>query len=184
MTAYLFFGNPALQSAKAKDAQRMSDIRQLKAALDLYYDDHRCYPTTIPTGTWVENGVVYMIKVPKDPDIGTIDDIGYEYQVNTGDSCPQWNVLYSTYTSQKFEEDDCPLSAMPTCNYTGTMACSLSGQVDCNYISNNPIVPSDGDEEANECPADSPRDYIYDGEGNCNIAPEGEGLYCEEQCPQ
>lgn len=181
ITVYLVAGNPSLQTARAKDAQRMSDIRQLKAALDLYYDDHKCYPPAIPSGTWIEeNGVVYMIKVPKDPDIGTAVNSGYVYQVDKTDSCPQWNVLYTTYTSRKFKNDDCPLSAMNGCNYTGKMACSLSGQVDCNYISNNPV--SEADQTTGVCPEGSPKKYVKDDEGNCNVAPDGKGEYCIEQC--
>lgn len=182
VTVFMLFGNPLLQSAKAKDAQRISDIKQLKAALDLYYDDHKCYPDAIPADSWIENNVVYMIKVPKDPDIGTEANSGYLYQVDKTDTCPQWNVLYTKYTSRQFKVDDCPLSAMTACNYTGNMACSLSGQVDCNYISSNPVVPPGG--SPSNCPANSPKIYVKDGSGKCNVAPNNQGEFCIEECSQ
>lgn len=44
----------ALNSArvKARDAKRMSDMRQLQKALELYYDDNDSYPPTPLSTTW------------------------------------------------------------------------------------------------------------------------------------
>jgi prepilin-type N-terminal cleavage/methylation domain-containing protein len=181
VTVFLLVGNPSVQTARAKDSQRISDLRQLKSALDLYYDDHKCYPDAIPTDSWVENGVVYMVKVPKDPDIGTTANLGYIYQVDKSSNCPQWNVLYTIFTSRQFKQEDCPLSAMSTCNYSGKMACSISGEVDCNYISNNPVNPANA---GGLCPVNSPKKYIKDQNGNCNVAPNDQGTFCIEQCGQ
>jgi hypothetical protein len=60
------------------------------------------------------------------------------------------------------------------------MACSISGAVDCNYISNNPINnPGSG-----SCPVNSPKDYVKDSNGTCNVAPAGQGIFCIEECQQ
>lgn len=85
----------ALGSArqKANDAKRLSDVKQIQTALELYYTDHNQYPST--TG-WVDlgdathnclssvNGFVatagcvtpYMNLVPTDPTDGTY----YQYE--------------------------------------------------------------------------------------------------------
>lgn len=183
IVAYLVFGNPTLQTAKAKDAERMSDLKQLKVALDLYYDDHKCYPDSIPSDTWIENGVVYMVKVPKDPDIGTQADSGYIYQVDSTDTCPQWNVLYTGYTSRKYTDEDCALSKMSACNYTSEKACSISGEVDCGYVAAHPLT-SITPPPPNGCTAQEniDREYGLSSQNDCNRVPIGTGQYCDNQC--
>ena len=77
----------ALNSARAKsrDARRLSDIKQIRTALDLYYDSSSTYPasctTTLGTGNcacltsvgWTNTsttnctGTIFMQKVPSDP---------------------------------------------------------------------------------------------------------------------
>lgn len=67
---------------KSRDAKRLSDLRQLETALELYYNDHTAYPTGTnvtlgnPTGTGCLNGTgfadagctdAYMGLVPADP---------------------------------------------------------------------------------------------------------------------
>jgi type II secretion system protein G len=50
---------------KARDARRISDIKQLTLALDLYYDTNNSYPTAVSTTTLVTPG--YIAAVPTDP---------------------------------------------------------------------------------------------------------------------
>jgi len=77
----------ALNSArtKARDARRLSDIKQIRTALEMYFDSNMAYPdptasTTIGTGSyacltsngWKDNtcaggGTIFMQKVPGDP---------------------------------------------------------------------------------------------------------------------
>jgi prepilin-type N-terminal cleavage/methylation domain-containing protein len=38
--------DPGAQIARARDAERKSDLSQLQRALELYYDDHNVYPDT------------------------------------------------------------------------------------------------------------------------------------------
>ena len=71
--------------AKSRDARRLSDIKQIRTALDMYYDSSSTYPlsctTTLGTGNcacltsvgWTNTsttnctGTIFMQKVPSDP---------------------------------------------------------------------------------------------------------------------
>lgn len=77
----------ALGSArvKARDSKRLSDLKQLQTALELYYTDQNAYPTgsavTLGAGNyaclnssgWAATGCAnaYMGSVPTDPQTGT-----------------------------------------------------------------------------------------------------------------
>lgn len=51
---------------KSRDARRISDIKQIQTALELYYNDVSAYPSSL--GTKIENGdVTYMSIVPANP---------------------------------------------------------------------------------------------------------------------
>src|SRR5688500_5390643 len=56
------------QPDRARDAARLSNIEQIKKAMELYYQDRNCYPAnnTFLTGSsWAQNGATYLAKVPK-----------------------------------------------------------------------------------------------------------------------
>lgn len=56
--------------SKARDARRVSDIKQIQTALELYYNDASSYPaaTAVVSGSaLVFNSVTYMAKIPADP---------------------------------------------------------------------------------------------------------------------
>ena len=73
----------ALNSArvKSRDARRLSDIKQIRTALEMYFDNNQLYPTTTgslgtasfaclsSTGGWAAtcSGVTYLQNVPADP---------------------------------------------------------------------------------------------------------------------
>ena len=60
----------ALGSArmKARDARRISDVKQIQTALELFYNSANMYPTTITAGSAIANGTdTYMAKVPNNP---------------------------------------------------------------------------------------------------------------------
>jgi prepilin-type N-terminal cleavage/methylation domain-containing protein len=42
--------NPIAQINKGQDAQRLADLQSIKTAVDLYYNDTKCYPTQLPFG--------------------------------------------------------------------------------------------------------------------------------------
>jgi len=61
---------------KARDAQRKADIKKIQTALELYFVDHREYPTTAGPNNWekVGSGAVintelasYIDPIPDDP---------------------------------------------------------------------------------------------------------------------
>ncbi len=74
----------ALNSArvKSRDARRLSDIKQIRTALEMFFDNNQTYPTgsgvllggpncaCLNTSGWTTagcTGTVYMQKVPTDP---------------------------------------------------------------------------------------------------------------------
>lgn len=51
---------------KSRDAKRISDIKQIQTALELYFNDVNNYPAAL--GTSIANGAVtYMASVPTNP---------------------------------------------------------------------------------------------------------------------
>ena len=64
----------ALNSArqKSRDAKRLSDMKQIQTALELYYTDANVYPSAttdnpFTTSTIAYNGNIYMASVPSNP---------------------------------------------------------------------------------------------------------------------
>jgi len=53
---------------KSRDAKRVSDIKQIQTALELYYNDANAYPTTVTFGSSIASGgITYMATVPWNP---------------------------------------------------------------------------------------------------------------------
>lgn len=54
---------------KSRDAKRVSDIKQIQTALELYYNDANSYPTslTFGTGSVAYSGTTYMSIIPDNP---------------------------------------------------------------------------------------------------------------------
>jgi prepilin-type N-terminal cleavage/methylation domain-containing protein len=58
---------------KSRDVQRKNDLAQIQKALELYYNDYKQYPLSIPAGggSWEDaNQTLYMKEVPQDPKFG------------------------------------------------------------------------------------------------------------------
>ena len=51
---------------KARDAKRVSDIKQIQTALELYYNDANAYPAALGTSVAI-GSVTYMSNVPTNP---------------------------------------------------------------------------------------------------------------------
>ena len=83
--------------AKARDSRRLSDVKQIGMALELYYDDKGVYPAPpTPTGTPITGlclsnlgisstcgAIPYLQKIPSDP----LPNIHYTYSyLNSGES--------------------------------------------------------------------------------------------------
>ncbi len=72
--------------ARARDAKRVADVKQIQTALEMYYNDAGDYPATITAGSPIYSGSsTYMQAVPVPPT--PVD----------GTSCPATQALY-TYT--------------------------------------------------------------------------------------
>ncbi|MFA5360277.1 MAG: type II secretion system protein [Patescibacteria group bacterium] len=74
---------------KSRDAKRVSDIKQIQTALELYYNDANAYPATLGTSI-AFGGVTYMASVPTNPEPendGNCPDGGaYTYVAGTGNT--------------------------------------------------------------------------------------------------
>ncbi len=110
----LLLSNFQTARARARDAARKSDLRQVKTALRLYYNDFQEYPvgsggqimgcgdgtaTCNWGGSFEANGTVYMRSLPIDP----VNNAPYEYQYSQtsgGDG-----FLLTTYLENKSDED-------------------------------------------------------------------------------
>lgn len=54
--------------ARARDARRLADIKQIQTALALYYDDAEAYPSSLSSGSSISyNGNDFMKAVPAAP---------------------------------------------------------------------------------------------------------------------
>ena len=72
---------------KSRDAKRVSDIKQIQSAMELYYNDANGYPDSTDnkingqawgTGSLIYDGTTYMNIIPANPSPGGGD--GYDYQ--------------------------------------------------------------------------------------------------------
>ncbi len=131
--------NPLEQLNKSQDSQRMSDLQAVKTALDLYYIDNGCYPTEVPFGNeWRISNIVYMKEVPQDPRCTEENGTCYRYRTDSGNTCPQWNVVFAELSRNSTLADACPLSSLSNCTpegyADGSFACTMSGAVDCNEL--------------------------------------------------
>lgn len=71
---------------KARDAARISDIKQIQTALELYFNDAKRYPESIAVGGRIEfNKITYMSVVPDSPEFEkgdcTLEKNNYTYTV-------------------------------------------------------------------------------------------------------
>ena len=70
--ASAIWGNFFTSLTKSRDAKRKEDLDLMAKALDIYYNDNKAYPTSLPDGgnpflNAVVTGVIYMQKIPADP---------------------------------------------------------------------------------------------------------------------
>jgi general secretion pathway protein G len=107
---------------KGRDTKRISDVKQLQIALELYYDNNGNYPTAINTANLVTPG--YIATVSTDPSTNA----GYSYAaLGSGTSCSSYHLgaLLENTTHTVFSSDvDAPASdAICTgsaANFSGT----------------------------------------------------------------
>lgn len=81
--AVVSLGNARL---KSRDARRVSDIKQIQTALELYYNDVGGYPAAVASGSTITGPsttgtTVYMAAVPSNP---TPNGATYGYTMTSG----------------------------------------------------------------------------------------------------
>lgn len=130
--------NPQRQLEKVRDAKKVHDLTQIRSALDTYYNDNNCYPTSSSFLNVLTAGKTYLKEMPRDPDTQAY----YQYETDNTD-CPQWNVLFAKVSSPSDIRSSCPLDQLSNCVPQGydssKYTCLLSGKVDCSYIGSNPL---------------------------------------------
>lgn len=132
--------NPARQLNKARDAASLQGLQEIRNALDLYNQDHNCFPdtqsvfiTALQTGgPWVEANTTYIAEAP-------LDGYGnpYIYMTDPSISCPQWYVVFARL-SQPQEQDICPLDEQSDCvpeGFDDRWACVTGGITGCALLS-------------------------------------------------
>lgn len=202
----ILFLDPFKQIQKARDSQRVQNLKQITQALDTYYNDINCYPLSLSFGnSWQQNAAIYMKQIPQDPSCASGGSC-YTYVTDISSSCPAWNVLFAKIYQSTANSSSCSLQSncLPA-NYeeSGYNYCVLSGNVDCAYISSLSLpanagagtggsggsggnTPTPGPTSAST-PTPTPFCSLnYSCTGNplrCNvIAPAGSGQYCSSNC--
>ncbi len=189
----LLFINPSKQLDRAKDAQRIQNLKQVNTVLDSYYNDNNCYPdaSSLTFGSsWQIGPTVYMKKIPQDPNCSAGGSC-YTYVADPS-TCPQWNVIFAKIYQSFVNAPSCTLQQFSNCvpsNYaqSGYNYCVLSGEVDCAYISSITLPENAGAPTVTPTPTDVPgcsKDYSCTGNPiRCNSsAPAGSGQYCNSSC--
>ena len=108
--------------ARARDAERKSDLRQLQAAFELYRSDQGTYPAApLPAcGNQLQapsGGSVYMQKIPCDP----LNNGAYTYtQTGGGTGYTLLTCLENVNDSQKDKANSAPCTGTSNWSYTLT----------------------------------------------------------------
>ncbi len=95
---------------KSRDAKRISDVKQLQTALELFYNDRNGYPTqegnldstnlkclsadTAGGFGAACDGTQYMAKVPDNPEPNDGGPDDYDYQAPTGTNPTDYSIVY------------------------------------------------------------------------------------------
>ncbi|MCX6792969.1 MAG: prepilin-type N-terminal cleavage/methylation domain-containing protein [Candidatus Falkowbacteria bacterium] len=125
--------------AKARDAKRVADIKQISTALELYYSDYNSYPTIITPGNSIsspDGTKVYMANIPNNPtprNDGNCGNVDYSYQSSlTGTN-------YSLGSCLGSGSGNMSAGAFFTSNNSGPLACGQATVVDIDGNSYNTV---------------------------------------------
>ena len=83
--------------SKARDARRLSDMRQVQTALEMYYADLNSYPATgdaSPGGPIFSGATVYMSKFPNNPSPRNDGPCGTDDYLYTGVGGTTYQITY------------------------------------------------------------------------------------------
>lgn len=104
MLATIVLGSVKETRARGDDGRRLSDLRQIQNALELYYADHRRFPDGFAyTGGSSDCGTNwcalettladYMTKLPRDPNGSTQTAFRYYYDSDSGDNNQSYGLM-------------------------------------------------------------------------------------------
>lgn len=139
--------DPTRSLKKARDAQRRSDLQQIRNALDTYYNDKNCYPQNLDQ---LASPTVYIKKIPVDPHCISKGDC-YVYVINSEESCPQWAALFAHLELDgsifnQSGEATCPI--ISACGFNGQSYnanlnfCIFLGELDCSVVGDSLSYPT------------------------------------------
>lgn len=81
--------------SKARDARRLSDMRQVQTALEMYYADLNSYPAALTPGSSISNSsTVYMSKFPNNPSPRNDGPCGTDDYLYTGVGGTTYQITY------------------------------------------------------------------------------------------
>lgn len=95
--------------ARARDARRKADLREISNGLEQYYNDNSSYPAALNSLT--AGAAPYVKSVPNDPKTGT----GYTYN-----PAPSGGPTYTSYTLQTVLEYENDKDIKPNSNNSRT----------------------------------------------------------------
>ena len=101
---------------KARDAKRVSDIKQIQLAVEMYYDDNSNYPASTTVTTLVTPG--YIASIPTDPSTGN----AYSYAaLGSGSTCSSYHLGATLEnTNNSVLDSDIDAAAGTACTGGGT----------------------------------------------------------------
>ena len=89
--------------ARARDARRVADVKQIQTALELYYNDYGIYPATgdvDPGGSIASGSTVYMSQIPTPPQPADGDcDAATAYTYTQQDESRSYTLAYCLGTA-------------------------------------------------------------------------------------
>jgi len=127
---------------KARDSGRISQLRQIRYALELYYDKNGNYPTCLKAGgscTTVLEGSGFMSSIPSDP----LSGLSYSYAARgSGTNCNSYHLGASLEDkNNKALLSGADATILPVCtgSYPGFSGLSYAaGGQQCNTVVGTP----------------------------------------------
>lgn len=130
---------------KAKDSQRISDIKRIQTALELYFSDRRGYPKSSVWAT--ANSALstlvgpYIDKIPTDPSGATganpcAGSGTYYYSYITEDTALTYASQYILTARMEVSSSDDSSTCGTLTNWTGGMSCVVPVDVYCYGVQN------------------------------------------------
>ena len=115
---------------KGRDARRVSDVKQLQLALELYYDANGAYPSAVTAANLVNAG--YISTIPTDPSNSAV--YAYTPYGATGATatCSNYHLGASLETSGHTAlASDADVTSLPSgyavCTFSGSPSADFSG---------------------------------------------------------